>query len=75
VPAFDADVIIVIPIGYTLAETESDPLLASLQVVKDERAVFIDPDSELSGAYSAASVLSIPVVLDQLVPKLAAAAS
>jgi iron complex transport system substrate-binding protein len=64
-----------LPIGYTLAETESDPLIASLQVVKDDRTVFIDPDSELSGAYSAASVLSIPVVLDQLVPKLAAAAS
>jgi iron complex transport system substrate-binding protein len=75
VPAFDADVIIMLPIGYTLAETESDPLIASLQVVKDDRAVFIDPDSELSGAYSAASVLSIPVVLDQLVPELAAAAS
>ena len=75
VPAFDADVLIVVPIGFTLAEVQADPLLASLRVVKEKRAVFIDPDSELSGAYSAASVLSIPVVLDQLVPKLAAAAS
>ncbi|MBC7589652.1 MAG: iron-siderophore ABC transporter substrate-binding protein [Salinibacterium sp.] len=73
VRAFDADVLVVIPIGFTLVETEADPLLASLTVVKDDRAVVIDPDSELAGAYSAASVLSIPVVLDQLVPELAAA--
>lgn len=75
VPAFDADVLVIVSIGFTLAETEADPLLASLQVVKDKRAVIIDPESELSGAYGAASVLSIPVVLEQLVPKLAAAAS
>lgn len=73
VPAFDADVLVVLPIGFTLAETEADPLLKSLAVVRDGRAVFLDPDSELTGAYSAASVLSIPVVLKQLVPKLASA--
>lgn len=72
---FDADVLVVLPIGFTLAETEADPLLASLPVVKDGRAVFIDPASELSNSFSAASVLSIPVVLKDLVPKLADAAA
>jgi len=75
VSAFDADVMVMIPIGYTSAEVAADPLLKSLSVVKDDRSVFIDPTTELSGAYSAASVLSIPVVLDQLVPELKAAAA
>lgn len=74
IAAFDADTAVILPIGYTLEETRSDELLASLQVVQDGRAVFIDPDSELAGAWGASSVLSIPVVLDQLVPQLAEAA-
>ncbi len=75
VSVLDADVSVVLPIGYTLEETQSDPLLASLNVVSEDRAVFVDPDSELSAAYSASSVLSIPVVLDELVPDLARASS
>ena len=71
VSVFDADTAVVLPIGYTLAETQADPLLASLPVVADGRAVFIDPESDLAGAWGAASVLSIPVVLDELVPQLA----
>lgn len=73
VSVFDADTAVILPIGFTLAEAEADPLLSSLAVVSEGRAVFIDPDSELSGAFSASSVLSIPVVLDQLVPLLAKA--
>lgn len=73
--AFDADVLVVTSIGFTAAETEADPVLASLPVVSEGRTVFIDPDSDLTGAYSAASVLSIPVVLETLVPELAAAAA
>jgi len=75
VSALDADVPVILPIGYTLAETQADPLLASLSAVQDGRAVFIDPDTDLSGAYAAASPLAIPVVLDDLVPQLAAAAA
>ncbi|NQX12814.1 ABC transporter substrate-binding protein [Microbacteriaceae bacterium VKM Ac-2855] len=75
VSAFDADVAVVLPIGFTAAEIEADPLLASLNVTKDGRAIVLDADDELSGAYSAASVLSIQVVLADLVPKLAEAAA
>ena len=74
VSVFDADTAVILPIGFTLAEAEGDPLLSSLNVVADDRAVFIDPDSDLSGAWGASSVLSIPVVLDELVPQLADAA-
>lgn len=73
VSVFDADTAVIVPIGYTLEETESDPLLSSLNVVTDDRAIFIDPDTDLSGAWGAASVLSIPVVLDEMVPLLALA--
>ncbi|RFA15406.1 hypothetical protein B7R21_05170 [Subtercola boreus] len=75
VSALDADVMVGVPIGFTAAETSADPLLASLPVVQDGRAVILDPGAEVTKAYSAASVLSIPVVLDQLVPLLATAAA
>lgn len=74
ITAFDADTAVILPIGYTLEETQQDALLSSLSVVQDGRAVLIDPDSELAGAWGASSALSIPVVLDQLVPQLAEAA-
>ncbi|TAJ47521.1 MAG: ABC transporter substrate-binding protein [Herbiconiux sp.] len=75
VSVFDADVTVMLPIGFTAEEILADPLLQTLSVVKDGRAVALDPSDELTGAYSAASVLSIPVVLDQLVPQLATAAA
>lgn len=70
ISAVDAEVAVILPIGFSLEETESDPLISSLSVVEDGRAVFIDPDSELGGAWGASSVLSIPVVLDELKPQL-----
>jgi iron complex transport system substrate-binding protein len=73
ISALDADVTVMLPIGFSLADTENDQLIESLDAVKEHRTVFIDPDSELSGAWSAGSVLSIPVVLEQMVPQLAAA--
>ena len=75
VAAFESDVLVVLPIGFTLDETKADPLLTSLKVVSEGRTVFIDPDSDLAGAWGASSVLSIPVVLDEIVPQLAAAAA
>ena len=70
ISALDADVAVILPIGFTVADTEADPLISSLSVVQDGRAVIIDPASELGGAWGAASALSIPDVLDQLVPQL-----
>lgn len=71
----DADVTLLLPIGFTADETIADPLLQTLPVVKDGRAIVLDPEAELTMAYSAASVLSIPVVLEGLVPELATAAA
>jgi iron complex transport system substrate-binding protein len=71
ISAFDADVATFVPIGYTLDELLADPLIASLTVVKEERTVFLESGDELTGAFSAASPLSIPIAVEGLVPLLA----
>lgn len=74
VSVLDADVAVILPIGFTAADVENDDLLQSLDVVKDGRTVVIDPETDLGGAWSAASVLSMQYVLDEIVPQLAEAA-
>ena len=66
----DADVTIILPIGFTLEQATSDKLLASLDSVKDDRAIFIDPASDFAGAWAAGSVLSIPEALNGILPEL-----
>lgn len=51
---------------------ESDPLYQQLDVAKERRDVFI-MDQVLAAGMAFISVLSLPFVIDQLVPKLAAA--
>lgn len=70
ISAFDAEVAIMFPIGYTLAELEADPLISSLKVVQDQRTVFLAADDEVSQAFSAASPLSIPIAIEGIVPQL-----
>lgn len=71
----DADVAILFPIGYSLDELKADPLIASLTVVKQNRAIYLDAEQELSQAFSAASPLSIPIAVAGIVPQLAAIVS
>lgn len=54
---------------------KNDPLYKNLNVRKQGRDVFIEEDynDPLYGAASFVSVLSLPIVIDQLVPKLAKA--
>lgn len=58
-----------------VAKLKNDPLLKNLAVSKQGRQVYIEEnyDDPLYGAVSFVSILSLPTVLDQLVPKLAAA--
>jgi hypothetical protein len=42
-------------------------------VARDDRAVFVE-DADLTAAMASISVLSLPLVVDRLVPMLAAAA-
>ena len=54
--------------------TNALPGAASLPVVAEGRAVFVDGDSPVSGALAYGSVLSLPYALEQLLPALQAAA-
>lgn len=55
------------------SKIETDPVYPSLRVAKEGRDVFLDQKNELQGALSFSTVLSLPYVIDKLVPKLAAA--
>lgn len=50
-----------------------EPLYQRLDVVKEGRDLFLEPDGQLAGALSFSTVLSLPFLLDELVPQLAAA--
>ncbi|MFF0383223.1 iron-siderophore ABC transporter substrate-binding protein [Streptomyces sp. NPDC004286] len=50
-----------------------DPVYGDLDVVKQGREVFVKETSDYGNAVSLSTVLSIPYVLDRLVPQLAAA--
>lgn len=56
-----------------VAEIESDPVYQTLRVSREGRHVFLDDDETRGAAFSFSSVLSLPVVLDGLVPKIVAA--
>lgn len=73
VEVFDAEVAVFYPIGFSLEDLENDPLLNSLDVVQDDRAVLLDGEGDVVQAFSAGSVLSIPFVIDELAPQLAEA--
>jgi iron complex transport system substrate-binding protein len=69
----DADVLIMFgDAGTTQASMlKTFPALAAVPVVKEGRLIYLT-DSEISMAFSTASVLSIPVALDAVVPKMKA---
>ena len=56
------------------AQIEKDPLYAKLEVNKEERDVFIGGKDRVYDATSFVSVLSMPTLMKELVPRLAAAA-
>ncbi|SHM63114.1 iron-siderophore ABC transporter substrate-binding protein [Cryptosporangium aurantiacum] len=53
---------------------QSDSLYAKLGLTKEGRDLYLKEDESLGGATSFISVLSLPYLIDELVPKLAAAA-
>ena len=71
ISALDADVAVFFPIGYTLEEMTKDPLLSSLNVVKNNRVVWLEATDEVTQAFSAASPLSIPVAAKGVTERLA----
>jgi iron complex transport system substrate-binding protein len=55
------------------AALDKDPLYSSLRVAKEKRDVLLDESTDVGSAASFISVLSMPVLLDALVPQLAKA--
>ncbi|GAA2801132.1 iron-siderophore ABC transporter substrate-binding protein [Kribbella solani] len=72
----DQEVLLWFPSKGGTAKLKADPLYRNLKVRTERRDVFVEEnyDDPLYGAISFVSVLSLPIVLDDLVPKLAAAA-
>ncbi|SJM67520.1 ABC transporter substrate-binding protein [Gulosibacter sp. 10] len=68
--ALDAEAAVFFPIGYTLDEMKADPLVGSLDVVQEDRTVWLEEGAELTQAFSAASPLSIPIVVSGLADQL-----
>ncbi|MFJ6567452.1 iron-siderophore ABC transporter substrate-binding protein [Streptomyces sp. NPDC091292] len=69
----DVDVWIVPDTTKAVTKLHSDKVYADLNVVKQGREVFVKESSDYGNAVSLSTVLSIPYVLDRLVPQLAAA--
>jgi iron complex transport system substrate-binding protein len=59
---------------HTVAELKRNPLYSKLKVSKEGRDVFIRADDRVYDATSFVSVLSMPTLMDELVPRIAAAA-
>ncbi len=72
---FDQQVLVWFPAKDGTAKLKADPLLKNLKARTEAREIFIEEDYNdlFYGATSFVSVLSLPIVLEKLVPKLAAA--
>ncbi|GAB3822638.1 iron-siderophore ABC transporter substrate-binding protein [Kribbella italica] len=70
----DADVLVAYVDGLSAAKFAADPVYAALPSVKKGTAYVMDDQQVISGM-SAVSVLSVPWVLDKIVPGLAKAAA
>lgn len=75
VQLLEADVLVWILFleGGARSRIENDPIYPGLRVAKQGRDVFLDQTDPLQAALSFSTVLSLPFVIDKLVPKLAAA--
>ncbi|MFT4189669.1 MAG: ABC transporter substrate-binding protein [Aeromicrobium sp.] len=71
VSALDAQVAILTTIFLPLSDLEEDPLITSLDVVKDDRAVILDEKDEIVTGFSAGTPSSIALAVEKVVPLLA----
>lgn len=75
IKVLDQQALVWFPTKGGTAKLQNDPLYKNLPVRTQGRDIFVEEnfDDPLYGATSFVSVLSLPIVLDQLVPKLKAA--
>lgn len=70
----DADVLVwIISVEGRREAVEEDPLYRRLRVVSEGRDIFLEPDGPLAAALSFSTVLSLPYLIENLVPMLVAA--
>ncbi|GLW07630.1 ABC transporter substrate-binding protein [Microtetraspora sp. NBRC 13810] len=71
----DQDVVVwtVPDLAKDVTTLRADPVYKDLKVVKESREVFLGESTDYGAAFSFVTVLSLPYVLDRLVPQLAAA--
>jgi iron complex transport system substrate-binding protein len=71
----DTDVLVWLVDDYATdkAKIHADPLYAKLKVKTEGRDIFLENEEQLGGATSFVTALSLPFLLDGLVPQLAAA--
>ena len=67
-----ADVVIWVETDQGFGPVKNDPLYHRLDIAQQGRDIFLD-DKVLNGAFSFGTVLSLPLVLDELVPRISAA--
>lgn len=72
VDLLDVDVLVWLASGTERAALEADPLYAELDVVREGRVLYLEPDGPEVAAVTNVSPLNLPFVLDTLVPRLAA---
>lgn len=70
VPAFDADVAVLTTIGLPKKDLTSDQKIASLDVVKDDRAIMLDEKDEVNAALAAGTPQSIAIAVEEITPDL-----
>ncbi|MFT4299408.1 MAG: ABC transporter substrate-binding protein [Aeromicrobium sp.] len=75
VSALDADVALLTTIGMPLSDLQNDPLISSLGVVKDQRALVLDETDEIVLGLGAGTPQSIALAVEKAVPLLADAAA
>lgn len=67
-----ADVVIWVETTQGFNPVKNDPLYRRLDIAKQGRDIFLE-DKVLNGAFSFGTALSLPLVIDELVPRIAAA--
>lgn len=70
VTALDSQVGILTTIGYPLQTIKDDSLISSLQMVKDGRGIFADPEGNIMAGTSAGTVAGLSLALDEALPLL-----
>jgi len=72
---FDGDVLVWLATPAQRAALEQNPVYRELEVVREGRVLYVEPDGVLTAALTNTTPLNLPYLLETFVPRLAAAAA